>query len=85
MTSNKLDIFSNNSESFDQISHKEISMNDLQGIQGGSASDLMQALQKFETKNGAYAKLDISLMNNLITKDEYDALSLRVKYNPQWS
>ncbi|WP_194711141.1 hypothetical protein [Noviherbaspirillum soli] len=85
MTSNKLDIFSNDSGSAGQISNKEISLEDLQGIQGGSASEQMQALQKFKTKNGAYARLDISLMNNFITQEEHDALSLRVKYGPQWS
>lgn len=84
MTANKPDVSSNNSESANQTSTEEISLEDLGGIQGGSALDQMQILKTFKTKEGANARLDISLMNNFITQDEYNDLSLRIKYSPWW-
>jgi len=84
MAANKSDILSNNSASTDQTSTKEISLEDLGGIHGGSALDQMRILKSFKTKDGAYARLEISLMNNFITRAEYDELYPRIKYSPWW-
>jgi hypothetical protein len=67
-----------------QIPTENISLDELESMHGGSESDQFQLLKKFGTKPGAYARLKISLLNNFINQEEYDALYSRVKDDSYW-
>jgi hypothetical protein len=84
MPAEKSDFALENNDSADQIPPAEISLEELESVHGGSALDHLQQLKNFKTKPGAYARLEISLMTNSITKDEYNLLHAGVKEDPYW-
>lgn len=84
MPAEKSDFALKNNDIAGQIPAAEISLEELGNVHGGSTLDQLQQLKDFKTKPGAYARLEISLMNNFITQDEYNLLHAGIKEDPYW-
>lgn len=84
MPADESDFHPKNGEIASHLSTERILSDELESIHGGSALDQLQVLKNFKTKPGAYARLDISLMNNFITQDEYNLLHSGIKDDPYW-